>query len=334
MVITLNPVERNLRQRELINPNPLASSVVMISPDHFGFNPQTASTNLFQTRLELADSVVTQKALQEYKKMVEVLRNEQVGVVALKSRLDVLTPDAVFPNNWFSTDVSGNVILYPMLAPNRRDERQSDHLLLMLKRNGFQVKNVVDLTGYEAKGMYLEGTGSMVFDNKHNVAFAMESQRTSEVVFKDFCKKFGFEPVFFHAIDKFKQPIYHTNVIMAVGDGFSVLCPESIPDKAERETVIGSLNDLGINVIAISMDQLYSYCANILELGSQDGENKIVMSRKARSTFNDWQIAQLGEFGKPTVVDIQTIETVGGGSARCMLAEVFLPQKETVALTR
>ncbi|MDO8610821.1 MAG: arginine deiminase-related protein, partial [bacterium] len=213
-------------------------TIVLVRPDHFCFNVQTAESNSFMNRVtDIKDEKITNLALTEFTNMVSVLEKNKIQVIVVPSRTDVITPDAVFPNNWFSTDKKGNLIIYPMLTENRRAEKQVDNLKIVLQENGCKIKSIIDWSHHEKNGKILEGTGSIVFSRKHNIAFAISSARTDKQLFEDYCKYFGYKAVFFHAYDSQLKPVYHTNVIIAVGDEFVVLCSESIKDVNERNKV-------------------------------------------------------------------------------------------------
>lgn len=302
-------------------------SVVMVRPDYFKFNPQTKESNGFQKMLDAPEEVKRQNALREFGGMVTALQQQGVDVITLASPSGEPTPDAVFPNNWFYTDDVGRLVIFPMHADNRRKERQVVTLESTLDQRGFGINMVVDLTHYEEQGKALEGTGSMVLDRTHGIAYAIDSPRTDEEVFRDFCAQCGYDPVFFHAQDREGKPIYHTNVIMTVGDGFTVLCDESIGDPKERTQVLKTLERTNPIILPISFEQVKKYCGNLLALRNKDGTNKIVMSQTALEAFTTQQLAMLKEHGDFIPFKMETIETEGGGSARCTIAENFLPKK-------
>ncbi|MBI5127337.1 amidinotransferase [Candidatus Roizmanbacteria bacterium] len=301
----------------------LTDTVVMISPDQFGFNPQTAVTNVFQHHLSLSEKEVRDKAMKEFRNMVEVLKMEKVRVLVLGSRVGVVTPDAVFPNNWFSHHQDGRLVLYPMLAENRRRERQFFNLKNLLSDVKINHIKEVDFSSDEKKGLILEGTGSLVLDRENQMAFAMESPRTTKREFDRWCLNMGFEGIFFHAQDSANIPVYHTNIIMSIGREFVVICLESIKSQTEKLLIIKKLTAAGKKIIPISLKQMYKFCANILQLVSTNGSSIIVMSRTVFEALTSGQKTSLEKYGKLVVVDIPTIEAVGGGSARCMLAEIF-----------
>lgn len=302
----------------------LTDTVVMISPVHFGFNLQTAKTNPFQHQLNDSKESIQQKALKEFNDMADLLKKEGINVLVLPSRNDVLTPDSIFPNNWFSHHDSGKLVIYPMLAPNRRAEKQTDKLTQLLRSADIPITEVLDLTLDENQGNFLEGTGSLVLDREKKVVFAMESPRTTKTEFDKWCKIMGYEGILFHAYDAENFPIYHTNVTMNLGEKFVIICLESIIDESERNLVEAKLKELEKEIIPVTVKQMYKFCGNILELTNKEGTHKIIMSQTAFYGFTKEQLRKLVKFGEIITVKIPTVETVGGGSARCMMAEVFL----------
>ncbi len=301
----------------------LTSKIIMISPDYFGFNPETSKSNYFQNRPRNSIRQVRKQAIFEFNNMVISLMHEGVDVGILHSLENSNTPDSVFPNNWFSTHSTGELVLYPMLTVNRRLERQTKNLIDKLKRDGKIYSKKIDLTKYENKNLILEGTGSIVLDRINRIAYAMESPRTDEKLFNIWCEKLNYTGFFFHAYDKNKLPIYHTNVLMSIGDKFIVFCEEAISDKTEFELFKKMAIKTKKELIPITLDQIYSFCGNILQLESKNGGKIIAMSRKAFNGFTRKQRINLEKYGRIVAVDIPTIETIGGGSARCMIAEIF-----------
>lgn len=300
-------------------------TVLMVSPDDFAFNQETAKSNLFQNR-DADSSRIQKQAMAEFNVMVKKLRGASIRVIRIRSRNDIKTPDAVFPNNWFSLHwmADGERILvgYPMLAPNRRAERRMELLSKKLCLQGFKVSKTIDLSQYEEQGKFLEGTGSMVLDRTNRVAYASLSPRTDREVLNDFSHKLVYRPVAFSSYDTEGNLIYHTNVMMSVGERFAIICSEAIRNEQERIQVIEELKQSGRKVITITLDQMKHMCGNILEL-RRKGSNVIVMSQTAFDNFMPDQKKALARFGKLLPVHIKTIETIGGGSARCMLGEVF-----------
>lgn len=315
-------------------PPQLTSTIVMISPDQFSYNEQTATLGKNDFQHIPPDQLKARNdALAEFGNMVDMLRSHDIEIVVLPSRTDAFTPDAVFPNNWFSHHAEENsqdgiLVIYPMLTPNRRAERQVENLRGALTTVGLSSPDIVDMSGDEERGHILEGTGSLVLDRKHKIAYALESVRTTKEEFDEWCSKMGYEGVFFHAVAKTTtgNNLYHTNVEMSIGDGFAVLCSDAITTDQEREKVEGKLSEHG-ELIRISLDQMGKFCGNILQVKSKTGDPKIVMSENAYNAFTPDQRATLEKYGEIVAVAIPTIENVGGGSARCMMAEVFPPEK-------
>lgn len=301
-------------------------TVLMIEPAAFGFNAETAQNNYFQVNSENAETQT--KALQEFNNFVEKLRSKGINVITVKDTLEPHTPDSIFPNNWISMHSDGTVVLYPMCAVNRRWERRND-ILEILKRN-FSVKEIIDLSAPENDGKFLEGTGSMIFDHENKIAYGSVSLRLDEELFRDFCKKFGFEPVVFHSYqtaNNERLPIYHTNVMMCVADQFVVICLDCIDDETERVKVVNAIVNSGKEIIEISESQMQQFAGNMLQLQNYEGKKFLVMSQSAYQSLSPEQISNIEKYSEIIYSDLETIETNGGGSARCMLAEVFLEKK-------
>lgn len=307
----------------------LTSSILMVSPDSFAYNTQTAGSNSFQNKPEYDSKTLRMKALEEFNGMTKNLTNEGVDVLVLSNDTEIDVPDAVFPNNWFATYEDGTVMLFPMLSENRRLERSKDTIKEVMGSSGFEIKKFVDYSEYEKQGLILEGTGSLVLDRRNNAVFAIESERTSRILFDRYCDEMKIHSsnrVFFHANDENGIPIYHTNVIMSIGNGFAVICSECI-ESHERREVMTKLEELRLEVIDITYAQLKNFCGNILNVKNNNGESLIVLSASAMWNFEDRQVEVLQKYGRLVEVSINTIETVGGGSARCMMAEIFLPKR-------
>jgi hypothetical protein len=301
-------------------------TIVMVRPDHFGFNPQTAETNPYQhdgSSLHKNVQEVRDAAIKEFEGALATLRSHGITVLELSSAPDVVTPDAVFPNNWFSHHTDGRLVLYPMFAPNRRLERQKEALVKLINDHGIAVSSTLDLTKDEADDMILESTGSMVLDRVNKVAFAMASARTIEAEFRKWCKLMGYEGVYIITPKSHENEVYHTNLLMSIGTDFAVVCFEVIEDDQVKQQVKDLIEDLGKECIEISLEQVYSFCGNILEVASKDGEKKIVMSETAKTAFTPDQLKRLSSHGEIVSVSIPTIEQIGGGGVRCMMAEVF-----------
>ena len=301
-------------------------TVLMIEPAAFGFNAETAQNNYFQINSENAETQT--KALQEFNNFVEKLRSKGINVITVKDTLEPHTPDSIVPNNWISMHQDGTVVLYPMCAVNRRWERRND-ILEMLQEN-FEVKEIVDLSASEKDKIFLEGTGSMIFDHENKLAYGSVSLRLDEQLFRDFCEKFGFEPVVFHSYqtaNNERLPIYHTNVMMCVADQFVVICLDCIDDEMERVKVVNTIVNSGKEIVEISENQMQQFAGNMLQVQNSEGKKFLVMSQSAYQTLTTEQISNIEKYSEIIYSDLETIETNGGGSARCMLAEVFLEKK-------
>ncbi|OWR13183.1 citrulline utilization hydrolase CtlX [Chryseobacterium sp. VAUSW3] len=303
-----------------------ASTVLMVEPIAFSYNAQTAENNYFQ--VEQKDADIQTKALDEFNSFVDKLKSKGINVITVKDTLDPHTPDSIFPNNWVSFHSDGKVVLYPMFAPNRRVERRTD-ILETLKDKGFEITEIDDLSHFEDQEKFLEGTGSMIFDHEHKIAYGSVSLRLDEELFRQFCQKFGFRPVVFHSYQNAgdqRLPIYHTNVMMCVADKFVVICLDCIDDELEREKVQEVIKSTGKEIIEISEDQLQQFAGNMLQVQNEAGDKFLVMSETAYKSLTPAQIQNIEKYSEIIYSDLNTIETNGGGSARCMLAEVFLPK--------
>lgn len=297
----------------------------MIEPIAFGFNEQTAVNNYFQVQQE---GNVQEKALEEFNSFVEKLRAKGINVITIKDTIEPKTPDSIFPNNWVSFHQDGKGVLYPMFADNRRLERRED-IINQIKEQ-FDVKEIIDYSKIENENKYLEGTGSMIFDHDSKIAYGSVSLRLDEELFRKFCAEFGFTPVVFHSYQtagEERLPIYHTNVMMCVADKFVVICLDCIDDETERQNVIDSIKNSGKELIEISEDQMQNFAGNMLQVQNNSGDKFLVMSQSAYKSLKPEQISAIEKYCEIIYSDLETIETNGGGSARCMLAEVFLPKK-------
>lgn len=310
-------------------PSQTAHHVLLVRPAAFGFNAETASSNALQHSGGALPGEVHAAALAEFEALVRALESEGVGVVIGVDTLPPVRPDAIFPNNWVSFHEDGTVVLYPMLAPNRRPERRREFIDLVAERTGFTVERWVDLSGAEHEGRYLEGTGSLVLDRVHRIAYACRSPRTDPGLVDLWCAEFGYEPLVFDATDAAGRPYYHTNVMLSIGTAFAVVAAESI-DAADRARVLDSLAESGREVIEIDRRAVAAFAGNVLELGSWDealGDVRVLaMSTSARAALADSARRRLAaSVDSMLVVPVPTIERVGGGSVRCMIAEVFVP---------
>lgn len=299
------------------------SNLLMIKPVRFDFNAETAVNNSFQQAS--ADQQVSEKAAAEFDRFVSVLSNAGIRVTVVEDTPEPHTPDSVFPNNWISFHTDGTIFLYPMFAVNRRLERKP-HVLSAIDEK-FRVENTIDLSAYEQQQLFLEGTGSMVLDRENKIAYACLSPRTDIQVLNDWCNKAGFRPVAFTSVDSKGDPIYHTNVMMCIADRFAVICLDSIPDETEKRSVIETLQDTKKEIIEISFDQMNHFAGNMLQVQNTSGERYLVMSSQAYNSLTAEQIKRIEHYNPILHSDITTIETNGGGSARCMMAEVFLSEK-------
>jgi hypothetical protein len=302
------------------------NNILMIRPVRFGFNEQTATSNAFQDPAAKLMANTQELAQAEFDNMVAGLRAKGVNVIIVEDTPMPHTPDSIFPNNWISFHSNGRVLLYPMEAPNRRDERRAD-IIEVLKDN-FEVNSVHDLSYFEAQNIFLEGTGSLVLDRPNGIAYACISTRTNKIVLKEWLSQMSnYEAITFEAVDQFGKQIYHTNVLMCVGDTFAVICLEAIKNDAERKLVVEKLETSGKEIIEISYSQMNSFAGNMLLVATANEKNLLVMSTQAFESLNQTQIEGIEKHTAIFHANIKTIETNGGGSARCMMAEVHLPRK-------
>jgi len=297
------------------------SVILMVRPVKFGYNEQTATSNAFQDD-HIKHSDIQTRALKEFDVFTTTLRAKGIEIIIIDDTAEPHTPDSVFPNNWISTHPEGRIILYPMEAENRRKERRDD--VVDLLRSGFQVNDVTDLSPYELEGKYLEGTGSMVLDHANKIAYACISSRTNPDVLKQFCNLLNYSSVIFSAADRKGQNIYHTNVMMCIGETFSVICLDSIHDSVQRAAVESSLLRSGKEIIKISYAQLDHFAGNMIQLLNKAGEKLLVMSEQAYNSLSDEQLSGLEKHASLISSPLYSIEQAGGGSARCMIAEIFL----------
>jgi hypothetical protein len=307
--------------------NLVTDTLLMIRPVNFGRNEETAVNNYYQKTLDASEEEIQQKARQEFDAFVDKLRSEGVTVEVVEDTPEPFKPDSIFPNNWVSFHDNGDVWLYPMYAPSRRVERRDD--ILDSLKGKYKINDIHSLADWEQKEKFLEGTGSMIFDRPNNIAYAAISERTDEEVLDDFEERSGMEVVRFHAyqtVGNERKPIYHTNVMMFVGERVAVVCLDSIDDSMERRYVVQKLESSEKEIVEITEAQTEQFAGNMLQVASQNGERKIVMSKAAYESLTNHQIERLSQHGKLVYSDLQTIETLGGGSARCMMAEVFLPK--------
>ncbi|WP_155283823.1 citrulline utilization hydrolase CtlX [Capnocytophaga felis] len=307
----------------------ITDSILMIRPVRFRMNEETAVNNYFQEQLDLKNEEINKKAQQEFDEFAQKLKNIGVNVIIIEDKYEQNTPDSVFPNNWISFHQTGNVALYPMFAENRRRERRED-VLDLLEEKGYVIENVYDYTEAENDDVFLEGTGSMILDRVNRKAYCALSPRADEELFIEFCEDFEYTPVIFKAyqkVDGTSKLIYHTNVMMSVGETFAIICLDTIEDKKEQKNVTTHLKEDGKEIITISEAQMHQFAGNMLQVQGKD-EAYLVMSGAAYRSLTSEQIKKIEKHCKILHSDLETIETCGGGSARCMMAEVFLPKEE------
>lgn len=311
--------------------NQTTNSILMIRPVAFRMNEQTAVNNYYQKVIDdLLPATVNAKAQQEFDAFVAKLRAVGVDVIVVDDTTEPNTPDSIFPNNWISFHENGDVALYPMFAENRRQERREE-ILDILEEKGFFIENIVDYTSAEEDGYFLEGTGSIVLDRANGKAYCALSPRADEELFIEFCEDFDLNPIIFEAfqtVNGERKQIYHTNVMMCIGETYAVICADAIDDKKERKMVLDSLKGDEKEVILITEDQVNNFAGNMLEVKGANDRRYLVMSASAFKSLTKKQIAQLEEHVTILSSSLDTIEACGGGSARCMMAEIFLPQAE------
>jgi hypothetical protein len=306
----------------------ITNTILMIRPVAFRMNEQTAVNNYFQEDLNVKNQTINSRAQKEFDDFVSVLRKNGVNVVVVDDRKETDTPDSIFPNNWVSFHASGTVVVYPMFAENRRKERRED-IFDMLEEHGFRIDNVVDYTSAEEEGVFLEGTGSILKDRVNQKAYCALSERAHEELFIEFCEDFDCFPVLFTAnqtVNGERLPIYHTNVMMAMAETFTVICLETIDDKKERKNVVDHLKKDGKEIIAITEKQMHHFAGNMLQVFGKNEQRFMVMSSAAYHSLRKDQLDAITKHCQIIHSSLETIETCGGGSARCMMAEVFLPK--------
>lgn len=296
----------------------------MIRPARFAFNPDTAANNRFQ-QAPLDPQAASAKALEEFDGYVDSLRQHGVEVLVVQDTPEPHTPDSIFPNNWWSSHADGSLVLYPMEGENRRLERGKGVLQVLEER--FAIQRTVDLSPLEQHNLFLEGTGSMVLDREHRISYACHSGRTHEQALRQFAEQLDYQLCLFHAVDRQQVPIYHSNVMMNVGRQLAVACLDALPHADERQALERSLRDTGKELLALGFDQLERFAGNMLEVHDRNGQPLLVMSRSAWGSLDASQRRQVERHSRPLVVNIDHIERIGGGSARCMLAEVHLPSR-------
>ena len=304
-----------------------ADTILMISPVAFGFNAETAKNNYFQNAPNKSNELIQKQALEEFNSMVGLIREKGVKVIVVQDTPEPHTPDSIFPNNWISMHEDGKIGLYPMYAENRRTERRED-LLDVLEENKFYIHEVIDYSSAEEEDIFLEGTGSIILDRENQLAYAAISPRTDEALFIEFCEDFEYTPITFTAnqsVNGERLPIYHTNVMMCVADKYAIICLDTIDDKKEKKMVAETLKNSGKEIIEISEEQMHHFAGNMLQVNNGK-QTFLVMSKTAFNALNESQLNKIKQFDEIIAPAIPTIENLGGGSARCMMAEVFLPK--------
>ena len=297
--------------------------ILMVRPFQFYFNQQTAANNFFQSNINIENA--NELAIAEFDAMVEKLRAHQIKVNVVQDTKDPSTPDSIFPNNWVSTHTNGTLCLYPMYAENRRAERKSS--VIEFLQSNYKIENTLDLTDLEKEGIFLEGTGSMVLDHQNKIAYGCLSERLDKEAFISWCDKMQFKPIAFKAVDYKAQPIYHTNVLMCMANQFVVICSDSIPNEQERQMLLDSFAQTNKEVIEISQDQLNHFAGNMLQVFDITEKPHLIMSEQAYKSLHTAQLKSLEKYNPLLPISIPTIEALGGGSTRCMMAEIYLINK-------
>jgi len=300
------------------------NNIMLVWPASFGFNAETAQNNAFQDKSAEQTDTLT-KARKEFDQFNVLLRRNGVKTIVIKDEESPAMPDAVFPNNWVSFHPNGHVVLYPIFAKNRRKEKRQQ--ILDQINETFAITKITDLSHHETKAHFLEGTGSMIFDHINRKAYACISPRTDQVLFEKTCNQLDYEPISFQSEDESGQAIYHTNVMMALGTGYVVICLESLPNQDDREKLLTHFLNSGLETIEISHEQMNEFAGNMLEVLGTNDEELIICSQRAYDCLSPTQIARLSQYGRLVAAAVPTIESVGGGSVRCMMAEIFLPIK-------
>ena len=305
----------------------VTSQLLMVRPANFSSNKETIETNKFQNDItaDSKDNIQTQ-ALIEFDKMVKLLRDHGISVIDIDDIKELENTDAVFPNNWVSFHQDNTVVLYPMMARSRRSEKRYDILEYLTKYQSFKIDRIIDMSYLEKENLFLEGTGSMIFDRVNKTVFACKSSRTSLEALEIFCKDMGYNPIVFDAIID-NYPIYHTNVMMSLGKKTAFLCSESIKDEADNILIRNHFKDLEKNIIEISPQQMSSFAGNVIEVENAKGVSHIIMSDSAYQALDQKQLDSINSVSNIIAIPLETIERYGGGSARCMIAEIFLEKK-------
>lgn len=307
----------------------ITDTILMVRPAAFRLNEQTKVNNFFQEELDLKEEQIQARAQAEFDAFVEKLRGVGVKVIIHQDKKENDTPDSIYPNNWVSFHESGDIALYPMFAVNRRRER-NEEVLRLVESEGFSIDNVIDYTEAEEDGVFLEGTGSLILDRENRKAYCALSDRAHEELVIEFCEDFEYTPIIFTAyqnVNGERAVIYHTNILMCLGETFCVICLDTIDDKKEKKNVVEHLKEDNKEIIAITEEQMHQFAGNMLQVVGRDDKTYLIMSQAARDSLTEEQVKTIEKHTNILSSDLHTIETLGGGSARCMLAEVFLPKK-------
>ena len=306
----------------------ITNNILMVRPVSFRMNEETAVNNYYQKELQgLSSDEIQNRALKEFDDLVQKLRAIGVNVIVVDDTEAPDTPDSIFPNNWISFHEDGNVALYPIFAENRRMERRED-ILDIIEENGFDIKSIVDYTSAEWENIFLEGTGSLLLDRVNRKAYCALSARADEDLLMEFCEDFEYTPVMFHAyqtVEDRRELIYHTNVMMALSENYAIICLDTIDNKKERKQIIKNLLEDGKEIIKITEEQVNNFAGNMLQVMGDDNTRYTIMSEAAFKCLNEDQVTRIEKYSTILYSNLETIEACGGGSARCMMAEVFLP---------
>ena len=305
--------------------SPITNTLLMVEPVAFGFNPETAVNNYFQQQDKMSAAEIQRLALAEFSAMVKQLQDKGIHVIVVKDTSEPHTPDSIFPNNWISFHENGRIVIYPMFAENRRKERRRE-IIQFIVDQGYRISKEADYSVFEKNNRFLEGTGSMVLDRENKIAYAALSERTDKALLLQFCNDFGYRAICFSAnqtVEGQRLPVYHTNVMLCVADKYAVICLDSIDDARERKYVTESLRKTGKEIVEISEKQMHCFAGNMLQVQNQEGRLFLVMSETAFGSLNNDQMTKLKSYNELIVVAVPTIEKYGGGSVRCMMAEVF-----------
>lgn len=301
------------------------NSILMVRPAHFGFNGETANNNVFQQEMDLSQNEIQQTAQSEFDEMVHLLRAKEIDIIVIEDTDTPIKPDAIFPNNWFCSLPIGELFIFPMFASVRRAERRAD--IIDQLQSDFKVSNLTDLSNFESEDKFLESTGSIIFDHIHKLAFACESPRTNAEVFQLFCNKIGYQSLLFHATDENDVPIYHTNVMLNIGTNYAVICLDSIKNQNEKKNIIDVFIRSNKAIIDITANQVRQFAGNMLQVHNRHQKLFTICSRTAFESLSASQKMEIENSSTLLPVNIPLIEKIGGGSARCMMAELFFDKK-------